>query len=153
MDSPRSSEESLTHRRGDLHRRSLEETHPNDDEDYAGGEDDGIQLGLLSRKSRLGKERQVLGLDGDGLTTRQLVMGILAEVGRVICCATPSTYMSGSKTVPTLMSTVIGMVFTGELLERISVREVPGDNIHSLSDAIVTRRHGELYDSWTSCSS
>lgn len=81
MDSPRSSEESLTHRRGDLRRRSLEEIHPNDDEDYAGGEDDGIQLGLLSRKSRLGKEREVLGLDGDGLTTRQLVMGILAEVG------------------------------------------------------------------------
>jgi len=27
-----------------------------------------------------------------------------------------------SKTVPTLMSTVVGMVFTGQLLETISVR-------------------------------
>lgn len=91
MDSPRSSEESLTHRRGDFHRRSLEETHPNDDEDYAGGEDDGIQLGLLSRKSRLGKERELLGLDGDELTTRQLVTGILGEVWDPShCCAAGS---------------------------------------------------------------
>lgn len=56
-------------------------TDEREEEDELDAEEDGdIQLGLLSRKPRAGKERASDSSDVEGLTTKQLAMGILAEV-------------------------------------------------------------------------
>ena len=85
-ESTRSSEDHV-HRRDSLnHRLSYEDLPREDedeDEDFAGAENDGIRLGLLSYKRRAGKERAVDGADGEDeeITTKQLAMSILGEVG------------------------------------------------------------------------
>lgn len=57
------------------------------------GEDGDIQLGLLSRKPRAGKERASDSPNVEELTTKQLAMGILAEVSLL---ANGTTYSDSS---------------------------------------------------------
>lgn len=81
-DSVRGSEGRLTRRNSLNLRESHEDLHYEEyeDEDFAGIENDGIQLGLLSRKPRAGKERAVDGANDQEITARQLAMSILGEV-------------------------------------------------------------------------
>lgn len=152
-DSVRGSEGRLTRRNSLNLRESHEDLHYEEyeDEDFAGIENDGIQLGLLSRKPRAGKERAVDGANDQEITARQLAMSILGEVC-VPFLALWSELMSCiySKTVPTLMSTVIGMVFTGQLLETISVRPPASACPMSSSGFPMLRRGGHSVNC-TSC--
>lgn len=71
----------LAHSDNDVSSREfIDEEREDDYEDDAENDGDGIQLGLLSRKTRAGKERALDGSSSEKLTTRQLAIGILAEV-------------------------------------------------------------------------
>jgi hypothetical protein len=71
-------------RRNSLSRRASHEDMrggESEDEDFGGGENDGIQLGLLSGKPRAGKDHAIDGSNGEESSTKQLAMSILGEVG------------------------------------------------------------------------
>ena len=75
-------------RRDSLSRRTSHEDLRDEesDEDFGGGENDGIQLGLLSGKPRAGKDHAVDGSNGEENSTKQLAMSILGEVGCSFTC-------------------------------------------------------------------
>jgi len=76
-------------RRNSLSRRASHEDlrdEESEDEDFGGGENDGIQLGLLSGTPRAGKDHAVDGSNREESSTKQLAMSILGEVGCSFTC-------------------------------------------------------------------
>jgi len=83
-DNDASSARTFEMRRNSLSRRASHEDmrdEESEDEDFGGGENDGIQLGLLSGKPRAGKDHAADGSNGEESSTKQLAMSILGEVG------------------------------------------------------------------------